>query len=463
MRIILLFRQGMFYGCFLGLALLTGSGCNSPKNNTKSQQSRQQNSPDQNQAGNTPGPSELAKDLSQLMRLAENQNSQGKFNEALSTWRTIHLKVSQRFGTDAWQTISAEHAMNAARQRVAMSAKDREQVIELAKLTSNAAHLIAEQKYHEAQIDIENAAGISVRLWGKESYVSANVNFVRAQCYLGLGLHARAIAVLNDVLNLRIKLTGVNNPYVEATLALIATSSSNLKDYAAAQQSLEKLVEISKSLWGHESALYANRCNDLAVAYHNDGKSALALTPFEIAHTIRGKLHGPDSLQVGHIQLNRGMAFMQVKNYLKSKSALEDAYRIFHQHKLTKKDSSWPTLLDQLGTVSLIQNDNRKGQKYFSELTEFWKQRENESHLEYGKSLFKLSVSLGNQKKYQDAEPKMKQAIAIFESKLGSTNQLLSQPKATYARLLKKMGINDEPGIIRDRAVQPASFSELPN
>ena len=125
-------------------------------------------------------------------------------------------------------------------------------------------------------------------------------------------------------------------------------------------------------------------------------------------------------------------------------------------------DGSWAILLDQLGTVALVRKENSEGQKYFSELADYWKAKEGESHIEYGKSLFKLSVSIGNQAKYSEAEPIMKRAISIFENKLGYNNKMLHQPLTTYARLLEKMGVERQAKLIRDRAVRLAGFQELP-
>ena len=461
-----------FFAAFVGLVLLGGlfaAGCS--RNGSVQQTAQKQTQHAESEPGldsepesseETAEKEQLAEDLFQLMKTAEAQSVSGKFDEALASWRTIYQQVGQKYGMDAWQTVSAELALNAARQRTGMSVTDRQQAVELGRLTGLASQLINEQKYNEARIHVEKAADLSTRLWGKESYVSANVNFIRAQCYLGLGLHDRALAVLNDVANLRITLTGVNHPDVESTLELLAKSNSILKNHVQAQQNLEKLVGISKSLWGEESEIYAKRCNDLAASYNNDRKAALAMPYFEIALRVRRKLFGDDSIQVGHVRLNRGLARVQLKSFDEAMESLEAAYRIFHQNQLTAVEPSWAILLDQLGTVSLIRRQNEKGQKYFSELADHWEKRESDTHLEYGKSLFKLSVSIGNQGKYTEAEPIMKRAITIFETELGLSSRMLHQPLTTYARLLDKMGVESEAQKIRDRAVHLAGFQELP-
>ena len=404
----------------------------------------------------------LAEDLFELMKRAESQNSEGDYAAALTTWKTIHKSVAEKYGMDGWQTVSAELAMSAARQRNQMSVEDQKLVAQLAQLTGQAAEALAKENFNVARLDIEKAAGISTRLWGKESYVSANVNYVRAQCYLGLGLHDRAVAVLNDVLNLRISLTGLFHPDVEATLELLAKSNSFLKNYSAAQQSLEKLAEVSQNLWGKDSEVYANRCNDLAVSYNNDRKAALAIQWFDKAHSIRSKIYGSDSLPIGLVCLNRGMAQVQLKEFDKGQDDLKKAYSILKDKQLNSQDGAWPILFDQLGTVALVQKQNSEGQKYFSELADYWKNKEGESHIEYGKSLFKLSVSIGNQAKYEEAEPIMKRAISIFEKELGYNSKMLQQPLTTYARLLDKMGGSQQAKSIRDRAVRLAGFQELP-
>ena len=405
----------------------------------------------------------MAKSLFQLMKQAESQNAAGDFEAALETWKSIHEQVSSKYGVDGWQTVSAELAMSAARQRTKMSKADRELAEELAKLTASASLAIQKQNFNEARIDIEKAAGISTRLWGKESYVSANVNFQRARCYLGLGLHQRAIAVLNDVLNLRISLTGINHPDVETTLEMVAKSNSALKNHAEARQANEKLVSVTEILWGNQSTAYANRCNELGVSCSNSGEPGLALPWFEKALTIRKKEFGEESLGVGHVYMNRGIAQLKLKSFKSASDDLEKALGVFEKAKLNAKDPTWPVLFDQLGTLALLDKRNEDGQKYFSRLADYWKLTEGESHIEYGKSLYKLSVSIGNQGQYDDAEPIMKKAISIFESKLGYSNKMLHQPLTTYARLLEKMGVDQEAQKIKDRAVRLAGFQELPN
>lgn len=405
----------------------------------------------------------LAEKLFELMKKAEAQNAQGEFADAYETWKAIHHKVSQKYGTDAWQTVSAELAMTAAQQRTRMTAAEKSLVNELTKLTTSATKSIASQNYNEARIDIEKAAGISTRIWGKESYVSANVNFERARCYLGLGMHERAIAVLNDVLSLRISLLGLNHPDVESTLELLAQSNTALKKHVVAAQLNEKLVTVTGNLSGIDSANYAIRCNELAVNYNNIGQPASALPWFDKALSIRKKNQGDDSLAVGHIYLNRGIARTQLKDLDEAKQDLENAFRIFKLSKLKPEHVAWSLIYDQLGTVALLQKNNAEGQKYFSKLADFWKDSEGENHLEYGKSLYKLSVSIGNQGRYSDAKPIMEKAISIFESNLGYNNKILQQPLTAYARLLEKMGVEQEAQKVKDRAVRLAGFQELPN
>lgn len=443
---------------------LAGVGCSKKKTDTENSTAAQKSETAVDSgAEESVEKEDLAQDLFQLMKLAEQQNANGEFEAAFASWKKIHQHVAKKYGIDQWQTVSAEFAMKSAQQRTRMSAADQKLALKLTQLTSTASKLIDDQRYHEARLDIEQAADISTRLWGKESYISANVNFIRAQCYLGLGMHERAVAVLNDVVSLRIMLTGANHPDVEATLELLAKSNSYLKNHTAAQQSLEKLVKISKTLWGEESEVYAVRCNDLAVSYNNSRKAVLSIPLFDTALQIREKQHGREAIQVGHIKLNKGIALAQIKDFGKAQECLKDTYRIFRKHKLTKNDASWTVLLDQLGTISLILKENEQGQKYFSELVDIWKQRVGDSHVDYGKSLFKLSVSIGNQGKYKDAEPIMKRAISIFEDKLGYSNKMLHQPLSTYARLLEKMGVPNEAQRIKDRAVKLAGFQELPD
>lgn len=406
--------------------------------------------------------SELAIDLVQLMQRAEQQNAEGEFDQAYQTWQLVHQRVSEEFGLDAWQTISAELAMNAARQRTNMSPSDQQQVVRLAALTANSLQLIEKQKFNEARLDIEKAAGISTRIWGKESFVSANINFNRARCYLGLGMQTRAIAVLNDVLTLRISLTGLYHPDVETTLDLLARANTASGDHSAAQQALEKLVDVSEHLWGKNSAVYADRCNELGVSYNNDRKAALAMKWFDEAIRVRKKNHGPRSIQVAHVLMNRGLAQVQLQEFESAQNDLEQTLELFQLRKLNPRDPSWAVLYDQLGTVSLIRKQNSTGQKYFSQLADYWKNRENAQHIEYAKSLFKLSVSIGNQGKYAEAEPIMKKAIGLFEKQLGRNHRMLQQPLTTYARLLEKMGVDEQAKRIRDRAVRLAGFQELP-
>lgn len=404
----------------------------------------------------------LADNLFDLMKTADQQNSKGEFEAAFETWRNIHAQVTTEYGIDAWQTVSAELAMNAARQRTKMTPEDRELSKQLTQLVSNALQLMQEKKFAEAKPEIEKAVGLSTRLWGKESFVSANINFNRAVCYFYGGDSNRAIAVMNDVLNLRISLTGKNHPDVEAAMEHLATAHNLLKQFDREEIVLVQLLEVSKTLWGVDSREYEIRCNDLGVAYNNNLKPLKAIEQFNELVELRQKNHGVDSLEVGHAELNRGIAFAQVKKYDDALTSLQTTHSIFHKHELNLQDRNWVTLLDQLGQLSLLAKNHMDGQKYYSELADVWKANKGDSFLDYGKSLFKLSVSIGNQGKYSEAEPIMKRAIDIFEANLGPENKLLQQPLTTYSRLLEKMGVPQEAERIKDRAVRLAGFQELP-
>lgn len=440
------------------LVLVAGCSKKSPEVKTsdnESQSFEDSSEPEQNE-------NKLSTNLFELMKRADQQNSEGDFEVAFETWRTIHSQVTDEYGIDAWQTVSAELAMNAARQRTQMTPEDRELSRQLTQLVSKALQLMQEKKFDSARSEIEKASGVSTRLWGKDSFVSANINFNRAMCYFYAGDHNRAIAVMNDVLNLRISLTGVNHPDVEAAMESLATAHNLLKQFDQEEKILTQLIDVSKTLWGTESREYEIRCNDLGVAYNNNSKPLLAIEKFNELIELRRKKYGDDSMEIGHAEFNRGMALAQIKKYEAALKSLQTSHSIFHKHDMNMQDLSWVTLLDQLGQLSLLTKKNLEGQQYYSELVDLWKANKGDASIEYGKSLFKLSVSIGNQGKYSEAEPIMKRALEIFEANLGAENKLLHQPLTTYSRLLEKMGVPHEAERIKDRAVRLAGFQPLP-
>ncbi|MDC0296829.1 tetratricopeptide repeat protein [bacterium] len=404
----------------------------------------------------------LSTNLFEMMKLADQQNSEGDFDTAYETWRNIHSQVNNEYGIDAWQTVSAELAMNAARQRTKMTAENADLSRQLTQLVSNSMQLMQEKKYDSARPDIEKASGLSTRLWGKESFVSANINFNRAMCYFYEGDHNRAIAVMTDVLNLRISLTGVNHPDVETAMESLATAHNRLKQFDQEEKVLIQLLDVSKSLWGIESREYEIRCNDLGVAYNNNSKPLLAIKQFNELVELRRKKYGDDSMEIGHAEFNRGIAFSQIKKYDAALTSLQTTYSIFHKHDINLQDLSWVTLLEQLGQLSLITKKHLDGQRYYSELADLWKANKGDGSIEYGKSLYKLSVCIGNQGKYPEAEPIMKRSLDIFEANLGAENKLLHQPLTTYSWLLEKMGVTQEAERVKIRAVRLAGFQPLP-
>ncbi|MDB4755870.1 MAG: tetratricopeptide repeat protein [Pirellulaceae bacterium] len=404
----------------------------------------------------------LAQNLYALMQKAELENSNGTYDTALLTWREIHRRVTHEFGKDAWQTISAELAMTAARQRTTFSEKDRELSSELTGLKLTAIRLLENQKYQQACEVIEKAASLSLLLWGEESFVTANINYIRAQCYFGINDNDRGLKLLNDVLDLRISLTGQNHPDIESTLELISQAQTTLNNQTAAEQTLQKLIPISGKLWGTDSEVYAKRLNDLGVSQNRNGKPLLALKRFEAVIQIRKKVHGDRSIQEAHARLNKGLAHAKAQQYSESMAEMVITYDLFHKHDLSRKDPIWVLLLDQLGTIALMEKKNLEAQKYFSELADHWRETQGESHLEYGKSLYKLGVCIGNQGKYEEAHLIIKRAINIMESRLGPNHKILHQPLTTYARLLEKLGGKEEAGRIKDRAVRLTGFQDLP-
>ncbi len=179
-------------------------------------------------------------------------------------------------------------------------------------------------------------------------------------------------------------------------------------DFAKAEKHFAVALREAKG-FGPEDPRLADSLNNLAAAYHAQGRYNEAEPLYDQALAIREKILGSEHALVGQNQNN-----------------LAELYR--NQHRYAEAET--------LQMRALAVRENALGPK----------------HPDVGESLNNLALNYHTQGRYAEAEPLYRRALEIVENALGPEHPHVAQSLENYANLLRSTGRGAEAAKLETRA-----------
>ena len=385
-------------------------------------------------------PSEFQKEIENLIETSRAAIVKRDFDANAETWQAIHEKTATEFGADSWQAKNSELACSVAVAKSKMTLDQLSQVEQIKEAESRVAEYVKMMNLAEATNLLKATISLSESLWGSESHLTCSLQFQLAKIHEVGGNYLDAIRTLNAVNTTREKIYGKNNPDLEIGHTELAAVYELVGQYEPAIEHHVKGLGISQKLWGDESLAVAKRRNNLGAAYNKAGKFELALAQLQTSAKIRKEKLGTDSTELAHSLLNLGVTQLSMNKLAKCSATLVAAKGILNEPKDLKQKNLQVEVLSNLGTVQLLQQNFVDAQTSFQGLADLTKELAGENHPLHGDALFKLGVALGNQGKYELAEPILLQASNIQKNTLSATHPNYIRTVKTISHILKKTG-----------------------
>lgn len=232
----------------------------------------------------------------------------------------------------------------------------------------------------------------------EQPQVRAEMMFVMAQAYDGLGLYDESRRLLESSLEIWQRMYGDEDPGVAGLLSLLAHALLEQGDYPAAESMLRRSLAIRRPLFGADHPPYiARTLNSLAQALREQGRHAEAESLLQEALAIDRLHHGEDGADVAQSLRSLAHLLRDRGEY----SAAEPLYR---------------------------------------EAYALHRERYGEEHPEAANSMINLAVILHAQGQHLAAEPLFRQGLSVKRRLLGDEHEDVATGMVGFAALLHELG-----------------------
>ncbi len=236
--------------------------------------------------------------------------------------------------------------------------------------------------------------------------------------YLNLGLYDKAIALLENAVNIRTRLSGEKNLYVASSIDYLAQANHNRGDYNTAEQLYKKSLEIRKTILGYNDSVVATSLNNLASLFGSIGKYDSAEILYREALEIEKELFGLERIQAAITLINLGNNLNTMNKYKESKQLIQQGIDIAR-----KKDGDESihvaSGLRILAVALNCEGRYSEAEAAFLEALEINKKVFGKEHDQYLVTLHNYSGLLTDMGKYSEADSIERIVIQIYKKLYG--------------------------------------------
>jgi len=282
---------------------------------------------------------------------------------------------------------------------------------------------------------IDEAARVAGQRATVEPEVQASLLVAIGNTYLALDELPEARMHLEESLRLRVDALGASAIPVAETLVELGYLYMLLGEYDESRKAYQRCLEI----WTDgDPAWLSNRASVL----HSLGRLAefedqldVAMSLADEALQLRLLESDSDILDLTQIKVTMARLHRRMGDLDKAQElyniAIEDLRAGGQGDSLMAA-----TILNNLAVVNYILKDYAKAESFYRKSLSQRRKFYPEGHSEIGGTLLGLASSLQRQERYLEAEPHLREAIQIFESKMGSENPTVANAYAVYGQVL---------------------------
>ena len=391
----------------------------------------------------------FATEINRLSQEANQLESELQFGEAVQRWEQMLDLVSQRHGSDSWQTRNVQLALRTSQHAAGFTDAQLAQVRQLAELRQKIGQAVRQRDFSQAyDIGLE-VFETTQMLFGKQSFLSARCQIELGEIavsdgqnpQLALNFYVAALEILQQEF-------GMLHPETEATLFRIGQSLQQNGQLEQALSYLESSTQIAEKVWGKDDTTYASRSHDLGVVYHRTGKLEESRQAISRAVKIRRERLGDTHPQVGHALRNLAVVHQDLNQLDVASRMFKEAIEIF----LARYGAGNGFTIDaqlQLATVLSLLKQYPDAENVLATAAQAQGNALGQRDASYVETLSKLGIVMCYQAKYDKAEPLLKHALEVQSAQLGRSNPLTQRTLAAYVKMLERT----------DRAALAAEFA----
>jgi serine/threonine protein kinase/tetratricopeptide (TPR) repeat protein len=271
-------------------------------------------------------------------------------------------------------------------------------------------------QYGKAEQLFQEVLELSTAKLGADHPLTLSAKDSLAVQYLAQGQYTKAEPLFKEVLKVITARLGADHPDTLTTKNNLASLYRQQGQYTKAEPLFKQVLEVSTVKLGadHPSTLTAK--NNLALLYLNQEQYAKAEPLFKDVLIVFTTKVGSDHPHTLTIKDNLAGVYRARGQYTQAEPLLQEAVDGARK----KLGLTYPitrTVIDHLADSYERLNTPAKAEPLRRELVEFWKQKAGTDSIEYAGPLVLLGLNLLLQHKADDAEPILRDCLAIRQKK----------------------------------------------
>ncbi len=461
------------FGTVLAVAALFATGCSqeSPPVTGNSPQvgDRQIAEDSVAAAAAAPAPSAPAPDpriterfeqLKQLTAAATTAEMEMRFADAVRAWEETLPLLRELYGENSWQVNNCRLALATARQEVAFTPQQIEQLRSVTRSQQEIGRLLAARDHAAAlRIALESAPA-TIELFGPESWMAAKQMVQTARLQQMTGDMENAIRGFQQASEKILAAAGTLHPELEAVHGFLAECFFASGDQRLAFGNLNKAAQLAQALYGPNSLQFAGRANELGVALSDQKDFTSAVRILRASETIRAKELGNDHPLVAHSRLNQSIAMMGLGE---NDAALELATAAESAFRAGGNNRNWlMQALRQKAVLLMLVGKPELAEAPLRETLEIVRSANvadggaTRAEFEY-----RLAICLTRLNRLEEAATLLQESLATTSRLAGSTDPATVRTRDMLVHVLQQSGQTARAAELGG-AVRPASFIQPP-
>jgi serine/threonine protein kinase/tetratricopeptide (TPR) repeat protein len=230
-----------------------------------------------------------------------------------------------------------------------------------------------------------------------------------------------------------------NQPAVEVDVQItLAEVYESLGDYAQAERSARRALELNRQALGEHSRFFADANNQLAVALDRQGKYAEAEAYYRVAVARHRDPFAEKPVALASALNNLGNVLWRQDKLAETEACYREALTV--ARKLRGEESRIAALLGNLGILAGTQNKPAEAEAYFREVLALQKEIHGMDHPVVAQSLNNLGRALLDQQELAAAEAAFRESLAIRRKLLEADHPDVASSLHNLGRALEVQG-----------------------
>ncbi len=242
--------------------------------------------------------------------------------------------------------------------------------------------------------------------------------------YNGMGRYQLAMEFTTRALKARKELRGESSIDYAASLNNLAVLYKNMGDFNEAEKDFTETLRINEKVSGKESMPYAITLNNRGVLFQNLGRYKEAERDIKECLKVAAKKMNTKSIKYARFQTNLGLLYQQEKKYNEAEEIFQSAINAVSRNPLKSKKSNpdYAHLLEIKASLYIEINKYEEAEALLKEALAIYERKFGTSFSGYGLTKAKLGALYRSQEKLPEAENNLNRAEYILGKTYGENH-----------------------------------------